>query len=154
VDASENSDRALQVAAEMSKEYGAELHVFHAVSHHFQIPENIPFAPFKPINYPSTSTLWDADTVKMHYEAAGREILDRAKETIEALDLGPDLLVDYHLELEVDPADFAEDFATENGADLIVVGCKGHHGRLRRSLLGTVATRIVNEAPCQVLIVR
>jgi nucleotide-binding universal stress UspA family protein len=90
----------------------------------------------------------------MHYEAAGQEILEHAKGIVEGMDLGPDLTVDYHLEIEADPVDFAEDFAEENGVDLIIVGCKGHHGRLRRSLLGTVATRIINEAPCQVLIVR
>ena len=44
VDASENSTRALQVAAELSKEFGAELHVFHAIAHHYE-PLTVPGQP-------------------------------------------------------------------------------------------------------------
>jgi|SRR5271157_924107 len=153
VDASENSTRALQVAAEMANEFGAELHVFHAIAHHFQIP-TIPFPPFTSINLPSSPSPLDPDVVRQAYEEAGRAIIDHAKNFVESLELGPDFVVDYHLELDVAPEDFAVDFAADSNVDLIVVGCKGHHGAIRRSLMGTVATKIVNEAPCQVLVVR
>jgi nucleotide-binding universal stress UspA family protein len=52
-----------------------------------------------------------------------------------------------------DPAEAILDVADEQGADLIVVGNKGMHGR-RRFLLGSVPDKISHHAPCSVLIVR
>jgi nucleotide-binding universal stress UspA family protein len=43
-------------------------------------------------------------------------------------------------------------YAAANGADAIVLGSHGH-GRVRRFLLGSVADRLVRQAPCAVLIV-
>ena len=43
--------------------------------------------------------------------------------------------------------------ARELGADLIVMGTHGRTG-LRRLLMGSVAERVVREAPCPVLTVR
>ena len=62
--------------------------------------------------------------------------------------------LDFHLETNLPPTDYAEITAKENGIDLIVIGCSGHHARAKTMLLGTVATKILNNAPCQVLIVR
>jgi nucleotide-binding universal stress UspA family protein len=43
--------------------------------------------------------------------------------------------------------------ARERKADIIVMGSRGHTG-LKQVLLGSVAERVVSEAPCSVLIVR
>lgn len=43
--------------------------------------------------------------------------------------------------------------ADERGADVIVVGSRGH-GAIRRALLGSVSTHLVNHAPCPVIVVR
>ncbi|MCB1005297.1 MAG: universal stress protein [Acidimicrobiales bacterium] len=43
--------------------------------------------------------------------------------------------------------------AAEQGADLLVVGSRGH-GALRRALLGSVSTHLVNHAPCPVVVAR
>jgi nucleotide-binding universal stress UspA family protein len=52
-----------------------------------------------------------------------------------------------------DPAGVIAEEARETGADLIVVGTRGH-GAVARAVLGSVSTRIVHEAPCDVLVVR
>jgi nucleotide-binding universal stress UspA family protein len=52
-----------------------------------------------------------------------------------------------------DPADAIVDEAGEWGADLIVVGTRGLGGA-RRLLLGSVSTKVVHHAPCDVLVVR
>ena len=42
----------------------------------------------------------------------------------------------------------------EEGFDLVVIGTKGIHSKLRQILLGSVAQRVVKNAPCDVLVVR
>jgi nucleotide-binding universal stress UspA family protein len=43
--------------------------------------------------------------------------------------------------------------AEEQGCDVIVVGSRGH-GAIRRALLGSVSTHLVQHAPCPVFVVR
>lgn len=43
--------------------------------------------------------------------------------------------------------------AQERGADVIVVGSRGR-GAIRRALLGSVSTHVVNNAPCPVVVLR
>ncbi len=50
------------------------------------------------------------------------------------------------------PANEIAHYAEEHGADVIVLGSHGH-GVVRRFLLGSVAYKVVREAPCAVLIV-
>ncbi len=45
------------------------------------------------------------------------------------------------------------DEATSQGADLIVIGTHGHSG-LKHMLLGSIAERVVQKAPCPVLTVK
>ncbi len=154
IDGSEPSNKALKEAAEIAKRNGAELHVFHAIAHHYQMPVTpYPVRP-GPISTHALEKAVDPGVLQKYYEDAGKAVIAQAKKILEDLKQGIEDKVTYHLELEITPEEFAINFAKKNNIDLIVVGCKGHHGRLRRSLLGTVATKIVNEAPCQVLVVR
>ena len=43
--------------------------------------------------------------------------------------------------------------AEEQGVDVVVVASRGH-GAIRRALLGSVSTHLVNHAPCPVIVVR
>jgi nucleotide-binding universal stress UspA family protein len=52
-----------------------------------------------------------------------------------------------------DPAEVIVDQAKEIGADLIVVGTRGMTAPAR-IVLGSVSTKVVHEAPCDVLVVR
>jgi nucleotide-binding universal stress UspA family protein len=51
------------------------------------------------------------------------------------------------------PADVIVQEAEESGADLIVVGTRGH-GAARSLFMGSVSTNVVHHAPCDVLVVR
>jgi nucleotide-binding universal stress UspA family protein len=51
------------------------------------------------------------------------------------------------------PATVIEDVAQEWAADLIVIGTRGHTG-LKHLLLGSIAERVVQKAPCPVLTVK
>jgi nucleotide-binding universal stress UspA family protein len=43
--------------------------------------------------------------------------------------------------------------AKELGADLIVMGCRGHRG-IRRAIEGSISDAVISHAPCPVLVVR
>jgi nucleotide-binding universal stress UspA family protein len=43
--------------------------------------------------------------------------------------------------------------AKELGADLIVMGCRGHRG-IRRAIEGSISDAVIRHAPCPVLVVR
>jgi nucleotide-binding universal stress UspA family protein len=51
------------------------------------------------------------------------------------------------------PASVIEDEAAERNVDLLVIGTRGHTG-LKHLLLGSVAERVVQKAPCPVLTVK
>ena len=51
------------------------------------------------------------------------------------------------------PASVIVDEAESQGADLIVIGTHGHSG-LKHMLLGSIAERVVQKAPCPVLTVK
>jgi nucleotide-binding universal stress UspA family protein len=52
-----------------------------------------------------------------------------------------------------DPAPVIADKAREIGADLVVVGSRGHTG-IGSLFMGSVSTKIVQIAPCSVMVVR
>jgi len=51
------------------------------------------------------------------------------------------------------PATAIEEAVTRKNADLVVIGTHGHTG-LKHLLLGSVAERVVQKAPCPVLTVK
>ena len=78
---------------------------------------------------------------------AQREILDKA---VADVDLDG---IDYETVEEVgDPARMLIDYCQSVEADLLVVGKRGA-GLLERIVLGSVANRVANDAPCPVLLV-
>lgn len=58
-----------------------------------------------------------------------------------------------HVLLEGDPATEIVDYAREAGSDVIVMGTHGRTG-LERLLMGSVAEKVMREAPCSVLVVK
>jgi nucleotide-binding universal stress UspA family protein len=58
-----------------------------------------------------------------------------------------------HTFLEGDPATEIVRYATEAGVDLIVLGTHGRSG-LERLLMGSVAEKVLRDAPCSVLVVK
>jgi nucleotide-binding universal stress UspA family protein len=57
------------------------------------------------------------------------------------------------IEAHGDPADMVVQQAAEVGAELIVVGTRGLNAA-QRALLGSVSTKVVHHAECDVLVVR
>lgn len=58
-----------------------------------------------------------------------------------------------HVFLEGDPATEIVRYAAETGFDVVVLGTHGRTG-VERLLMGSVAERVMREAPCSVLVVK
>jgi nucleotide-binding universal stress UspA family protein len=95
--------------------------------------------------------------------AAGRRALSpldpvEREERKEELEEARSILAERGIEARLveghgDPAEVIAQEAKETGADLIVVGTRGH-GPIERTLLGSVSTKVLHHAPCDVLVVR
>jgi nucleotide-binding universal stress UspA family protein len=107
------------------------------------------------------ATVTVVSAVHVH-SAAGRgagpvdpdEVHERRQELAEAETLlGEKGIKPSLVEGHGDPADVIVDQAKESGADLIVVGNRGLNVGARL-LLGSVSTKVLHDAPCDVLVVR
>lgn len=89
----------------------------------------------------------DWATYDGEYELAMRERFKMLERDMNAVQLRPDLIV-----LHGDPAREMTDFAAYCKAELIVVGVKRRRGRTR-ALGGRIASRVIRQAGCSVLVV-
>jgi nucleotide-binding universal stress UspA family protein len=128
-DGSEHSQRALDRAASMASD-GDQLVVVSAAR-----------------LAPPTRDMGTSPVDPIEVEAA-RESLDAAKKV-----LSDKNITSRFVESHGDPADAIVRQATDDAADLIVVGTRGLN-LAQRALLGSVSTKVVHHAPCDVLVVR
>lgn len=134
VDLSEPSRIAMREAAGVARRDGAELHLVHAVPQIIQAESNV---------LTSSRGLLEAEAQE------GTRALAEFKKEAEGI-------TGSAVRAEVVSGDAAAEvarYAREHGADLLVVGTHGRTG-LARIAVGSVAERIVREAPCAVLVVR
>jgi nucleotide-binding universal stress UspA family protein len=125
-DGSEHADRALDRAAAIAN--GATLIVVAAV--------------------PVSAYRGSPSAVDPIQAEEARKSLERAKERLQGSS-APVRTVESH----GDPADALVNAAKEEGADLIVVGTRGLNFA-ERAVLGSISTKVVHHAHCDVLVVR
>jgi nucleotide-binding universal stress UspA family protein len=132
-DGSEPAARAVQEAIEIAARDGARLHIVTAFPDPAMFRERIASG---------------ATTVNVSL----REVADgvAARAAREAEEKGVEVETHAH---EGDPAEALLDTASEQNADLIVVGNRGLSG-IRRFLLGSVSQKVSEHASCNVMIVR
>ena len=134
VDFSDAVEPILEWAIHLAEEHGSELvllHVYHLPVEFQQIE-----GAYLPADF------WA--NVKQEAEQQLSALAERAR--------GRGVQVEQHVR-EGYPATVIVDEATELGADLVVIGTHGHTG-LKHLLLGSIAERVVQRAPCPVLTVR
>jgi universal stress protein A len=135
-DFSPHSERALRYACRLAERLGSELHLLHVLS------EVIPTGP-DPLLMPVLPPEFYSDNE------------DRARETLRELlkpEWGNPAAV-LTAEQWGGAVEAIVDYAQDQEIDLIVIATHGRTG-LSHILLGSVAERIVREAPCPVLTVR
>ena len=133
VDFSETSRAALEEAAELARRYEAEL----ALVHVFEPPAataDLMVAPPEMFEQTAKDLERKLELWKGEAERRGAKVVRAVVMTGAA-------------------ATEAVRFAREGGYDLVVMGTHGRRG-IRHLVLGSVAERVVREAPCAVLVVR
>ncbi len=134
VDFSVGSDAALEAAIELARPLGAEIHVVH--SYELRVPTMMPYEVAIPQSFIDETR--NAAAAKLAVEV--RKVSDAG--------------ITVHSHLADTPAASALASTAESvGADLIVMGTRGHTG-LKHIILGSVAERTLHAAPCSVMTVK
>ncbi len=148
-DGSEDAIRATKKIIEMQKLTKCNVVAFYSVEHHMIpqfLPTGLPFFNVRPYTIPAM----DYAKLRAEYEAAGKVLLAETKKMFDA-EGGK---VETRLILNKSPDNYIKTTVKEEKFDLVVLGCKGHHSKLKEVFLGTVAEYALNHADCDVLIVR
>lgn len=130
-DGSEHADRAMPYAVQAAQADGAELHIVHVV-------EKLIGA-----RAANMDAFANEDDVKAKVERQAKAI---------AAENGVKTSLDVVVGLENRIGDRIAEIAQDGGADLIVVGTRGH-GALGSFVLGGVTQRLLHVSPCPVLAV-
>jgi nucleotide-binding universal stress UspA family protein len=134
VDFSKHAHAALDLAIELAKESGGELHLLHA----YELPATMTMTYGVAI----PQSVWDG--VK---DAAAAQLAELQKRVAAA-----GVKSSAHV-MTAPAADAIAEAAAAHHADLIVMGTRGLTG-LRHVLLGSVAERTIRIAPCPVLTIK
>lgn len=135
IDGSESSDRALDKAIKLGKEFGSEIYVLSVT------PE------INMMRFTASTSQYDA-TVNQEVINVTMNILDEAKEKFVGYPYS------FHTNYVVgDAAREILNFSKEQEIDLIVMGNRGI-GAFSRTILGSVSNKVVNSSPVSVLVVK
>ncbi|MDH3730854.1 MAG: universal stress protein [Acidimicrobiia bacterium] len=131
VDASPGAEAAARKAVSLAKRLGTPLHAVHAV----HIPATV---------YAAMGAVPDAsaEIVRLERDA----VWDRIGPILEGVDAE-------RVDLEGYPADAVAKYASEHGADMIVVGSRGR-GAVASLVLGSTSHRLIHIAECDLLVVK
>ena len=134
VDFSPDSAKALEMAIELAKSFGARIHLIHCYPIH--VGGISPYGMVPP------------ETFGLEIRDAAQQKLAEWREKATAEGIQTDETV-----MSMFPSEAIATLAREKGADLIVMGTRGLTG-LKHIVLGSVAERALRIAPCPVLIVK
>jgi universal stress protein A len=132
IDFSKFSMDALNGAAELARDIGAELHVLHVVAPHRSFFEQ-----------ESTELVRESSMVDQTEEELARikkDVLGNSDKVVTAVVTGP-------------PVVKIAEYARDNKIDLIMMATHGHTGA-EHLLIGSVAEKVARNSPCSVLIFR
>jgi nucleotide-binding universal stress UspA family protein len=134
LDFSENTPAVLEWAAHLAEEHGSEVVLLHA--YHL------------PVEFQQMEGAYLPDDFWAHVKGETEQTLGRHAETLRGRGLRVETIA-----REGYPATVIEEEAERLHADLIVIGTRGLSG-LKHLLLGSIAERVVQRAPCPVLTVK
>lgn len=166
-DGSANARRALEVASELSSRLEVDLSIVHVLMHDRPPEELIQMAEVEHLVEEVHNTLWPGVNYTPELGQGLLKPADTSGEAVRVISVMGDHLVAYaksHSEslgarsvsTAVRTGDYADeilDAATEQGADMIVIGSRGL-GVLKGTVLGSVSQKVLHHADQIVVTVR
>lgn len=115
--------------------------MFHSLKHN----------KYPSIFYPENNLLSNNYTItEDSRKELGKEILKETKKIFDRSHIS----VESRLIEDYTPEDYIKKTVEEEEFDLVILGCNGHHSKLKKSFLGTRSLKILKNTPCDVLIIR
>lgn len=140
-DGSFHANNAAEQVVEFQKKWKSKVIIFHSIKH-YRIPKWV---------YPNEALPIEVyRNIKFICKKAGEELLEKTKNIFKKAGLS----VETRLIEDDNPEVYIRRIVEEENFDLVVLGSKGHHSKLKEILLGTVATNVVKCSPCDVLVVK
>lgn len=136
VDGSEYSMEAVKVAAKYAKATKTDIHIMTVT----------PFISGLDLEI-SAGAL---DRLDEKLRANAEEVLAKAQDVLKADGIGSKAI----LVSSISAADEIIGFAEKEKVDLIIIGSKGLGGKATRFMMGSVALKVVSNAPCNVYVVK
>ena len=148
IDGSEDSFRAAERIKEIGKRY-SKVVIFNAIEEHFYEKLST-ISLTAPVGATAPGAMVTPAELTAAKKAKAKKILKKAKELFKSSIMPVELRV---IEDE-DPDEYMLNIIEEEGFDLVAIGCTGEHSEFRKIFLGTIGSKLLYEAPCDVLIVR
>jgi len=136
VDGSQNSTEAVKVALQYAKTAKADVYLM-TVS---------PFISGLDLEISAGAM----ESLNASMKSRGEEVLSKAQGILTAEGISVKTI----LSSSISAADDIVGFAEKEKADLIVIGSRGLGGKATRFIMGSVASRVVSHAPCNVYVVK
>ncbi|MFX1503232.1 MAG: universal stress protein [Promethearchaeota archaeon] len=145
VDDSPNSLRAVERVAELQNYWNCKVIMIHSIKH----PTNM---ALESVTFPSGGGLYYVSELELLYHAKveGERLLSRMTEKFHEKNLN----VETRIITEEHPNEYIERAVKEEHIDLVVIGTKGVHSKIRKIIIGSIAQKVVKHTPCDVLIIR
>jgi nucleotide-binding universal stress UspA family protein len=140
-DGSLHANNAAERAAQFQQEWKSEIFIFHSINHH-KLPPTI--IPDKKIPQEVIQNIEELS------REAGKELLKKTEKMFD----NSISSVETRLIEDLSPDEYIFKVVEKENFDLVIIGTKGHHSKVKEIFLGTVSTQVSKKAPCDVLIVR
>lgn len=147
VDSSETSKRAAKRALQLQKASNAKVIAFYSIEHHM-IPQQFPFVPMETPQYEVPISVYEE--VEETYIQHGKEILADTEEMFQ----NEDVSIETRLIKDKPPQKYIIHTVKNEEVDLVILGDKGEHSKIKEVFLGSVTESVIHHAECDILIVR
>ncbi len=141
VDGSLHSNNAAVQVTDFQQGWNNKVVIFHSIKHH-----KIPMRSFSNESIP-VELYQNIEEISKN---AGKQLLDKTEEIFNKAGLS----VETRLIEDEEPEVYIRRIVEEENFDLVVLGAKGHHSKIKEILLGTVSKKVAKSAPCDVLLVK
>ena len=140
-DGSEHAFNAANKAVEFQKIWKSEVVIIHSIKDN-RIPSEL---------YPNIESLYSKySNIEEVYKEAGSRLLNKTKKMFGERQSS----VETRLIENKSPGDYIRRVVEEENFDLVILGSRGQHSKVKNVLLGTVSSKVSKNAPCDVLLVK